>query len=110
MMLKLHKHPNVVYHTTITADFPWRLQQIQDSGNYLRLALSSLACLPPQPQYATADEVLTDLDAILDKIQRARHTLAVPRKKTIDELMCSKNMVHFCHFGHFLFWAKEVMV
>nr|CAG4650362.1 EOG090X0AKT [Sida crystallina] len=62
MTLKLHKHPNVVYHTTIGPDSPWRLQQIQDSGNYLRMALSNLSCLPEHPEYATADEVLTDLD------------------------------------------------
>ena len=93
MTLKLHKHPNVVYHTVIGPDAPWRLQQIQDSGNYLRMALSILTSLPEIPTYSTADEVLTDLDGILDKIHRARNTLAVPRKRTIDELMCSKNMV-----------------
>ena len=92
MTLKLHKHPNVVYHTTIGPDFPWRLQQIQDSGNYLRLSLSHLTSLPNHAQYTTAEEVLTDLDLVLDKINRARNSLAVPRKRTIDELMNSKNM------------------
>lgn len=95
MTLKLHKHPNVVYHTTIGADFPWRLQQVQDSGNYLRMAVSNLSTIPDHPEYSSADEVLADLDGILDKINRARNTLAVPRKRTIDELMNSKNMVHF---------------
>jgi len=94
MTLKLHKHPNVVYHTTIAADSPWRLQQIQDSGNYLRMALAGLASIPDQLEYISAEEVLTDLDLILDKINRSRNTLAVPRKRTIDELMNSKNMVN----------------
>lgn len=95
MTLKLHKHPNVVYHTTIGADSPWRLQQIQDSANYLRMALGSLAAIPDQCQYMSAEQVLTDLDAVLDKINRACNTLSVPRKRTIDELMNSKNMVLF---------------
>nr|CAG4636390.1 EOG090X0AKT [Eubosmina coregoni]SVE69966.1 EOG090X0AKT [Eubosmina coregoni] len=92
MTLKLHKHPNVVYHTMIAADSPWRLQQIQDSGNYLRMALCSLVSIPENLEYVSADEVLTDLDRVLEKICRARNTLAIPRKRTIDELMNSKNM------------------
>nr|CAG4649555.1 EOG090X0AKT [Scapholeberis mucronata]SVE93784.1 EOG090X0AKT [Scapholeberis mucronata] len=92
MTLKLHKHPNVVYHTTISAESPWRLQQIQDSGNYLRMAISSLALIPDQLEYVLAEEVLNDIDIILNKINRARSTLAIPRKRTIDELMNSKNM------------------
>lgn len=93
MTLKLHKHPNVVYHTTISVESPWRLQQIQDSGNYLRMAISYLALIPEQLEYISAEEVLTDLDSVLGKINRARSTLAIPRKRTIDELMNSKNMV-----------------
>nr|CAG4640245.1 EOG090X0AKT [Daphnia pulex]SVE85036.1 EOG090X0AKT [Daphnia pulex] len=92
MTLKLHKHPNVVYHTTIAAESPWRLQQIQDSGNYLRMALSSLSLIPDQLQYLSAEEVLNDLDSVLGKVNSARSTLAIPRKRTIDELMNSKNM------------------
>nr|SVE75923.1 EOG090X0AKT [Daphnia hispanica] len=92
MTLKLHKHPNVVYHATIAAESPWRLQQIQDSGNYLRMALSSLSLIPDQLEYLSAEEVLNDLDLVLGKVNRARSTLAIPRKRTIDELMNSKNM------------------
>lgn len=95
MTLKLHKHPNVVYHTTISSESPWRLQQIQDSGNYLRMAISTLALIPDQLEYVMAEEVLNDIDIVLGKINRARSTLAIPRKRTIDELMNSKNMVRF---------------
>jgi hypothetical protein len=93
MTLKLHKHSNVLYHTVIGQNFPGRLQRTQDSGNYLQMALSILTSLPKTPIYNTAEEVLTDLDGILDKIHHARNTLAVPRKRNIDELTCSKNMV-----------------
>ena len=110
MTLKLHKHPNVVYHTVIGPDSPWRLQQIQDSGNYLRMALSILTSLPDIPTYSTAEEVLTDLDGILDKIHRARNTLAVPRKRTIDELMCSKNMVLFVFNSSSLLYYMLIML
>nr|CAG4646459.1 EOG090X0AKT [Macrothrix elegans] len=92
MTLKLHKHPNVVYHTTIAPESPWRLQQIQDSGNYLRMALNYLVSIPEQKEYLTAEEVLYDLDQIFEKLNRSRNTLAIPRKRTIDELMNSKNM------------------
>lgn len=94
MTLKLHKHPNVVYHTTISQDSPWRLQQVQDSANYIRMALSHLSVIPRPPNYNTAQEVLYNLDYVLDKINRARNTLAIPKKRTIDELMNSKNMVN----------------
>nr|CAG4648118.1 EOG090X0AKT [Moina brachiata]SVE93168.1 EOG090X0AKT [Moina brachiata] len=92
MTLKLHKHPNVVYHTTISQDSPWKLQQIQDSANYLRMALSHLSVIPKPPNCTTAQEVLYNLDCILDKVNRARNTIAIPRKRTIDKLMNSKNM------------------
>nr|CAG4645705.1 EOG090X0AKT [Lynceus sp. MCZ IZ 141354] len=95
LTLKLHKHPNVVYHTNIGPDHPWRLQQIQDSANYIQEALAALSILPVEEEntsYSTVDEVLTDLDHLLERINKARSCLAVPRKRTIDGLMNSKNM------------------
>ena len=58
------------------------------------MALAGLASVPDELEYLSAEEVLADLDLILDKINRSRNTLAVPRKRTIDELMNSKNMVN----------------
>nr|CAG4641077.1 EOG090X0AKT [Eulimnadia texana] len=92
MTLKLHRHPNVVYHTTIGPDNPWRLQQIQDSANFVRTALSLLNDIPEEAEFATAEEVLMELDAVIEKANRARNILSLPRKRTIDELMNSKNM------------------
>lgn len=44
-------------------------------------------------QYRSSDEVLHILSSILCAVQRARISLIIPKKKPIDELMKSRNMV-----------------
>lgn len=44
-------------------------------------------------RYRSSDEVLHILSSILCAVQRARISLIIPKKKPIDELMKSRNMV-----------------
>lgn len=43
--------------------------------------------------FRTSDEVLHVLGNILGALQRGRTSLVIPKKKPIDELMKSRNMV-----------------
>lgn len=43
--------------------------------------------------FRTSDEVLHILGNILGALQRGRTSLVIPKKKPIDELMKSRNMV-----------------
>jgi len=43
--------------------------------------------------FRSSEEVLHVLSSILGCLQRGRSSLVVPRKRTIDDLMKSRNMV-----------------
>ncbi|XP_035207461.1 protein rogdi-like [Stegodyphus dumicola] len=45
--LKIHKHPIPSHRTIVQNDCQWKLQQIQDAGNHLSLALQIFSSLPP---------------------------------------------------------------
>lgn len=45
--------------------------------------------------FRSSDEVLHILGNILAALQRGRTSLVIPKKKPIDELMKSRNMVRF---------------
>lgn len=45
--------------------------------------------------FRSSEEVLHVLSSILGCLQRGRSSLVVPRKRTIDDLMKSRNMVRF---------------
>ena len=40
--IKIAKQQNTIHRTSVTPDAPWRIQQIQDAGNYLQLAVQFL--------------------------------------------------------------------
>lgn len=90
---KIQRHQNVIYRTTITHDNPWKLQQIQDAGNHLQQALRHINNIDDGYNFTSSEEVLHILGKILGALQRGRTSLIVPRKRTIDDLMKSRNMV-----------------
>nr|CAG4652042.1 EOG090X0AKT [Triops cancriformis] len=94
LTLKLHKHPNVVYHTSVSGDQPWKLQQIQDSCHQLQLCVNSLQQNPYKQNrpFHSVEEVISLMDYLWNTLAKARGHLLVPKKRTIDELMNSKNM------------------
>ncbi|XP_047118878.1 protein rogdi [Schistocerca piceifrons] len=90
--LRVQRQQVVTYRTTIQAESPWRLQQIQDAGNHLQQAIVHTEAIDKDYMFKSSEEVLYILGNILGALQRARTSLIVPRKKTIDDLMRSRNM------------------
>lgn len=76
--------------TSVTPDAPWRLQQIQDSCNYLKQALLVLNNSQSSPKTSGGSQA--ELGKISALIQNSRQCLLVPRRKTIEELLASMNM------------------
>ncbi|KAL0272658.1 UNVERIFIED_CONTAM: hypothetical protein PYX00_005535 [Menopon gallinae] len=89
---KIQRHQHVIYRTTITHENPWKLQQIQDAGNHLQQALRHINNIDDGYNFTSSEEVLHILGKILGALQRGRTSLIVPRKRTIDDLMKSRNM------------------
>merc|ERR1712123_25469 len=73
--LKLPRpHTKDAYHnTTVREDLPWMLQQVQDSANHLLMSMDSLK-------------------TVMGSLQRARQALVVPKKRTLEDLVNSKNV------------------
>jgi len=92
---KVQRNQLTTYRTAITHDNPWKLQQVQDAGNHLQMALLMLTNLGENYVFRSSEEVLHILGNVLGALQRGRTCLIVPRKRTMDELMKSKNMVRY---------------
>jgi protein rogdi len=82
----------VIQRTSITQDFPWKLQQVQDAANHLQQAINHIDNVDSNYVFKSSEEVLHILSNILGALQRGRTSLVVPKKKPIDELMKSRNM------------------
>lgn len=87
-----HQHQTQTYKTSILKEHPWKLHQIQDAGNHLQFALFHIDNVDEGYEFKSSEEVLHTLDNILNCLQRGRSSLIVPRKRTIDDLMKSRNM------------------
>jgi len=92
--LKLPRpHGKDAYHnTTVREDVPWRLQQVQDAANHLHIAVDALESLDDDHQFQSAAEVVHFLNTIMSALQRGRTALVVPKKRTLEDLMNSKNV------------------
>jgi len=92
--LKLPRpHGKDAYHnTTVREDVPWRLQQVQDAANHLQIADNALNSLSADHQFQSAAEVLHFLNTIMSALQRGRTALVVPKKRTLEDLINSKNV------------------
>ncbi|XP_055536885.1 protein rogdi isoform X3 [Wyeomyia smithii] len=89
---KVQRQQQQTQRTTITQDYPWKIQQVQDAANHLQQAINHIDNVDSSYNFKTSDEVLHVLGNILGALQRGRTSLVLPRKKPIDELMKSRNM------------------
>lgn len=89
---KVQRQQNVIQRTSITQDFPWKIQQVQDAANHLQQAINHIDNVDTNYNFKSSEEVLHILSNILGALQRGRTSLVVPKKKPIDELMKSRNM------------------
>ncbi|KAG8199807.1 hypothetical protein JTE90_000899 [Oedothorax gibbosus] len=97
ILLKLHKHSVPSHRTIVQNDCQWKLQQIQDAGNHLSLALQIFASLPPtnshgKLNFENAEEVIHVVNNLMGCLQRGRSCLLIPKKRTIVELQKSRNV------------------
>lgn len=90
---KVQRQQNVNMRTSIQSEHPWKLQQIQDAANHLQQGIAHIDNVDRHYLFKTSDEVMHVLGNILGCLQRSRTSLIVPRKKTIDDLIKSRNMV-----------------
>lgn len=91
--MKAAKHQHQVHRTSVTPDAPWRIQQIQDAANFLQMAMQFLQGLGVKASLRTSSETLNILCQLIKLLQKGRSSLLIPRKKTIDDLLSSRNMV-----------------
>ncbi|KAL6439177.1 hypothetical protein ACFW04_003840 [Cataglyphis niger] len=90
---KVQRQQNINMRTSIQNEHPWKLQQIQDAANHLQQGIAHIDNVDRHYLFKTSDEVMHVLGNILGCLQRSRTSLIVPRKKTIDDLIKSRNMV-----------------
>lgn len=90
--LKLNKQQPMALQLRICPDAPWRLQQIQDAGNYLLRAFCALDSFDHPFQFAQPSQLISLLNDITTNIIRARSCLSQPCRKTLEELLKNPNM------------------
>jgi len=94
--LKLPRSGKDLYqNTSIREDAPWRLQQVQDAGNHLQLAMAELGSVDKNYQFQSVAEVDKFLTRIMSSLQRSRTALVNPKKRTLEELHSSKQVVRY---------------
>uniref|UniRef100_A0AC35TIV0 BHLH domain-containing protein n=1 Tax=Rhabditophanes sp. KR3021 TaxID=114890 RepID=A0AC35TIV0_9BILA len=92
---KHSKYPSGVFRSTAMPNVQWKLQQLQDTGNYcvkihqtLVKALESITKLEQDKSWdlASADFVMSAITQLTDLFKRAKNAMILPRKKTLAEL------------------------
>ncbi|CAB4057978.1 unnamed protein product [Lepeophtheirus salmonis] len=76
-------------------DHPWRLQQIQDSGNHLSYAIDAFNAVENDYAFKSAKELECYLNRISSFLLKSRAALINPRKRTLEELQKNKNVKGF---------------
>jgi len=94
LSLRLHKPQAVAFRSNIYPDVPWKVQQIQDAGNHLTEALHLIENRDSLT-FQTGEQVIKLLDNIIDSLWRGRRCLALPRKKTLEELIKNHSLKAF---------------
>ncbi|ESO91651.1 hypothetical protein LOTGIDRAFT_233426 [Lottia gigantea] len=93
-----HKHvkeQNHLFKTSFHPDRQWKLQQVQDAGNHLCNAQNILGDLDPNYKFKSAQEVLLLLEELMACLMKCRTSLAMPKRKSLTDLISNKNMQIF---------------
>jgi len=88
------------YKTRINPQSPWRLNQIQDSGNHLANALSILDHRWSNPKdndaresFSRGEEVVLLLDDLIAAIHTGQSAFMKPKRRTLEELQSNPNLL-----------------
>eukprot|EP00096_Caligus_rogercresseyi_P010949 TRINITY_DN4146_c0_g1_i1.p2 TRINITY_DN4146_c0_g1~~TRINITY_DN4146_c0_g1_i1.p2 ORF type:complete len:275 (+),score=83.49 TRINITY_DN4146_c0_g1_i1:78-902(+) len=92
---RLGSNKDLYQNTNIREDHPWRLQQVQDSGNHLSGALEAFDAVEKDYHFKSVKELECYLDRISSCLLKSRAALINPRKRTLDELQKNKNVKGF---------------
>jgi len=92
--LKIPKHTQPNHRTIVQNDCQWKLQQVQDAGNHLMQAMNLLNPnrVGGQFKFTSGEEVRNLMQGVMGCLQRGRACLVVPKKRTIEDIMLSRNM------------------
>merc|ERR1712059_35606 len=72
-------------------DLPWILQQVQDSANFLQ-RVGDMLQQRGDEHFCSAEEVTHFLAQVIASLQGARNALVVPKKRSLEDLVNSKNV------------------
>jgi len=86
--IKLHKNTSQ-YHGQLQTE--WKLQQTQDAANHLQSCCYYLENMD-DGTVKSADEALHALNTVQNFLSKGRNALIIPKKRTIDDLVSSRNM------------------
>jgi len=91
--LKLPRpHSKDAYHnTSVREEVPWVLQQVQDSANFLHKVWHLLS-MKKSDNFLSGGEVTHLLSEVQQLLQGARSALVLPKKRSLEELVSSKNV------------------
>jgi len=88
------------FKTRINPQSPWRLNQIQDSGNHLANALAILDhrwCnvqeKPNADSFSTGEEVVLLLNDLIAAIHTGQSAFMKPKRRTLEELQTNPNLL-----------------
>lgn len=88
------------YKTRINPQSPWRLNQIQDSGNHLANALAMLKHRWPNSQgkasadsFSSGEEVILLLTDLISSIHTGQSAFMKPKRRTLEELQTNPNLL-----------------
>ncbi|XP_074641954.1 protein rogdi-like isoform X1 [Tubulanus polymorphus] len=90
--INTHKHGNLPIRSAIQPGEPWRLQQIQDAGNYLCKAIHEIYGKEDTYTFQGGQELLIFFDRIIHLLMEGKQCLLLPKKKTLTDLIHNRNM------------------
>ncbi|CAK9296021.1 unnamed protein product [Gordionus sp. m RMFG-2023] len=102
MELKINPHLNNQTQYTISSnpinlniqpDLPWKLQQVQDSSNFLYLSYEYLRNIIDQNiTFTTITDLMRIIDDMYIYLVKGRDSLLLPRRKNFEEISSSPTM------------------
>ncbi|KAF6023788.1 hypothetical protein EB796_017890 [Bugula neritina] len=85
-------HSSGLMRTTIQPDNCWKLQQLQDAGNYLSQALTQVNKRLDMGAFASGQQCILLLNNLISALSNGRGCMVIPKRKTIDDLRRSINV------------------
>eukprot|EP00794_Sanderia_malayensis_P013766 gene13766-15207_t len=89
LKFKIPKLSNGTFGTFIFEHFPWKLQQLQDANNHLRMALDEVNEREVCGVFRSGQEVDELVECIMSSLSKGKSLLLVPPKIPLSQLISS---------------------